>query len=246
MPDQKGQISIELSDSGKRCLVYREDTVTKTHDGGLKDMNCERKIVCVYPSSDLRKCPVRLTLKYLSLCPRYIRKPNFYLRSLEKPTPTTWYAEQVVGSQTLSKVIGKLMEGAEIQGFFTNHSARRTGSTRLFRAGVDRKIIKECTGHRSDAIDKYQVTSDAQREKVSEIICNDPQGEVEKGKDTVECNKSEANEPPVSNVRVIGQEKSDNITVESHDIGTLVNQIISSSKKQGKSTIKIQIEITNE
>ena len=55
-------------------------------------------------------------------------------------------------------------------GFFSNHSLRRSSTTRLFHAGVDRKLIKEFTGHVSDAVDNYQVTSDAQRQQLSEII----------------------------------------------------------------------------
>ena len=54
------------------------------------------------------------------------------------------------------------MKTAGIEGFFTNHSARHTGGTHLFRAGVQRKLIKESTGHTSDAVDKYQLTSHEQ------------------------------------------------------------------------------------
>ena len=126
----------------------------------------------------MNKCPVRLTQKYLSLCPDYVKKSNFYLRSLEKPTPKQWYTEQVMGLQTLSKVIGLIMEKEEFFGFFTNHSARRTGGTRLFRAGVQRKLVKECTGHRSDAVDKYQITSDEQREQLCKIIREEPKTSV--------------------------------------------------------------------
>ena len=110
MPKESGQISFETSQRGIKCLVYREDSVTKTNDGGLKDMRSERKVVWVYPSKDITKCPVRLTQKYLSLCPPYYKKANFYLRSREKPIPTQWYIGQVVGAQTLSKVIGSIME----------------------------------------------------------------------------------------------------------------------------------------
>ena len=53
---------------------------------------------------------------------------------------------------------------------FSNHSLHRTSTTRLFQAGVDRKIIKEFTGHASDAVDKYQVTSEAQKQEMSKII----------------------------------------------------------------------------
>ena len=51
-------------------MVYREDTVTKTHNGGLNDMRKERKIVWVYPCENPLQCPVRLAEKYLSLCPK--------------------------------------------------------------------------------------------------------------------------------------------------------------------------------
>ena len=44
-PDKPSQLSFERDvASGKRCLVYCEDTVTKTNDGGLsnikKDKDC--------------------------------------------------------------------------------------------------------------------------------------------------------------------------------------------------------------
>ena len=89
LPNEKSQISFEYNSIGVKCLVYREDTVTKTHDGGLNDMQNERKIVWVYPSENVNRCPVRLTQKYLSLCPDYVKKPNFYLQSKQKYTPTT-------------------------------------------------------------------------------------------------------------------------------------------------------------
>ena len=173
MSHQQGHISFEPSEKGIRHLVYCEDCTTETHDGGLKDMRADRKIVWVYPSKDVTKCLVCLTQKYLSLCPKYEKKLNFYLHSLDKSTPKQWYAEQVVGAQTLSKVIGTIMELGEFQGFFTNNSARRTGGTRLFRAGVQRKLVKECMGHCSDAVDKYQITSKEQRQQLCEIISNE-------------------------------------------------------------------------
>ena len=33
-----------------------------------------------------------------------------------------------------------MMEKAEIAGYFTDHSARRTGGTHLFQVGIDRKL----------------------------------------------------------------------------------------------------------
>ena len=97
MPNESYQISFEYNSIGVKCMVYREDAVSKTHDRGLTDMRKERKIVWVYPSDNSNRCPVRLTQKYLSLCPDYMKKPNFYLQSRQKFTPSVWYAGQVAG-----------------------------------------------------------------------------------------------------------------------------------------------------
>ena len=125
-------------------------------------MRKERKIVWVYPSENKVRCPVCIIDKYISLLPvakKETKKPNFYLCSLEKKTPAQWYWEQVVGLNTLKKVVSEMSKKANLEGFFTNHSLRRTSTTRLFRQGVDRKLIKEFTGHSSDALDQYQITS---------------------------------------------------------------------------------------
>ena len=150
------QLSFVNNPKGIGCILYEEDSVTKTHDGGLHDMCHDRKTVWIYPNlGNPSRCLVRLIKKYLSLCPPVAKKENFYLQSLQKLSPTQWYSVQVVGQNSISKVVKKLMQDAGIQGFFTNHSARCTGGTHLFRAGVQRKLVKETTGHSSDAIDKY-------------------------------------------------------------------------------------------
>ena len=100
------QLQVEGDENGVICVVYREDTVTKTHDGGLNDMHNERKIVWVYPySRNINRCPVRLVQKYLSWCPPYFKKDNFYLKAKQKPAPTQWFAGQVAGQNTLGKVV---------------------------------------------------------------------------------------------------------------------------------------------
>ena len=78
------QLSFECNSLGVRCLVYREDTVTKTNRGGLRDMKKERKIVWIKPNVNVNRCPVRLVEKYLNLLPVGGSKPNLYLHSLRK------------------------------------------------------------------------------------------------------------------------------------------------------------------
>ena len=51
-----------------------------------------------------------------------------------------------------------MLGDAKIEGFYTGYSLRRSGTTRMFQGGIDRKIMKEVTGHQSDAVDAYQIT----------------------------------------------------------------------------------------
>ena len=66
-----------------------------------------------------------------------------------------------------------MLKHAGLDGFFTNHSLRWTTAMRLFQAGQNLKLIKEVTGHVSDAVEKYEITSDKQRMHVSSIIQSD-------------------------------------------------------------------------
>ena len=68
--------------------------------------------------------------QYISLCPEVTdktKKNNFYLCSLEKPNPAQWYGVQVVRKCTLAKTVSKMLKDAKLDGFFMNHSLRRTG-----------------------------------------------------------------------------------------------------------------------
>ena len=124
MENGTSQLTFERNSKGDKCLVYREDSITKTHDGGLNDMRRERKIVWVFPSENKQRCPVRLVEKYLSLCPKnFTKRDNFYLQSLVKPSPKQWYGCQVVGQNTIGKVVKEMMSKANIEGFFTNRDS---------------------------------------------------------------------------------------------------------------------------
>ena len=167
------QINFDMT-CGLKCVVYKEDCVTKTNRGGLRDMKKDRKVVWIKPNDSPMRCPVRLIEKYISLLPVGGCKPNFYLQSLRKPKPNQWYSTIPVGINTLRKTVGSMLRDAGLDGYFTNHSLRRTCATRLFQAGKSTKLIKEITGHVSDAVEKYQVTSNDQKLEASSII----QGEI--------------------------------------------------------------------
>ena len=247
MPSEDSQIQFERNEQGEKYLVYREDAVTKTHNGGLRDMRRDRKIVYVYPSNDSNRCPVRLVEKYLNLCPLYNKKPNFYLKSLQKPTPKQWYAEQVVGSATLGKVVKMLMKEANIEGFFTNHSLRRTGGSRLFQAGVQRKLVKEVTGHTSDAVDQYQITSVEQRKALSHIIVNKSSNEVKEVESKIGHNdRNGINVEATSEEQCMCNCKKAKTSIDQSNIGDLISGIVKATNTKGKTVIKMSIEIINE
>ena len=254
MPDQKSQFSFQTNAEGVRCLVYQEDSITKTHDGGLKDMRRDRKVVWVYPNKiNPARCPVRLVSKYMSLGPKTHKRCNFYLQSLQRPTPIQWYGEQVVGIHSIAKVVKTLMEEGNIPGFFTNHSTRRTGGTRLFRAGVPRKLVKEVTGHASDAVDKYQITSDKQREELNTIIARKP--EVQNEQSNIESEASKKKSSIESDTAKVTVSEIDlhptckcnlNSSVNASNVGEMITKIVEQSKGKGKTVIKLEIEISHE
>ena len=90
------------------------------------------------------RCPVRLVDKYISLClpvtPK-TKKHNFYLCSLDKTNPAQWYREAVVSVNTLHTVVKELLKSVDMTKHFKIHSLRRSSTTCLFRAGIDRKLV---------------------------------------------------------------------------------------------------------
>ena len=253
-PWKDSQITFKKNESGVRCAVYTEDAVTKTHDGGLKSMRKSKKVSWIYPSSEISRCPVRLIDKYMGLCPSVTdpnNKANFYLRSLSRTTPAQWYSNRPIGIHCLRKTVNELLKNSDLDGFFSNHSLRRTSTTRLFNAGVDRKLVKEFTGHTSDAVDQYQITSHHQREQISKIVSGESnhmshpqsQGAVESKENcenVVEIevkNKANVNELECSCTR-----KNVNLK-DTQGLGQLINDMLQ-GRKYGKATIKLEINIS--
>ena len=241
-PELGSQLSFQRNENGLRCLVYTEDCTTKTNDGGLNSMHKDRKVVWVYLSENKVRCPVRIIDKYISLLPpvRHGKKANFYLRSLDRFTPAQWFGEQVVGLNTIRKVIRTLAEDSGLEGYFTNYSLRRTGITRLFQAGIDRKLVKEFSGHSSDAVDAYQITSDEQKKKISSVIS----GEIgTKSYETIA--KSDISEAHVrdTELKEPSTEVECNIAADKVDqIACILREIISQNKGK-KAKINFSVEI---
>ena len=57
-----------------------------------------------------------------------------------------------------------------LRGPFKNHSMRKSTCTRLFRKGVDPQLIKEQTGHKSEAVMLYKKSNMQQKKEVSDML----------------------------------------------------------------------------
>ena len=183
------------------------------------------------------------------------------MQSLSKPTPACWYAREVLGEGSIEKIMGKMMAEAGYDGFYSGHSLRITGSTRLFQAGVQRKIVKECTGHRSDVVDQYQITSEAQKEMVSKILASKPSpiqtqstSEIRQVAGNaidprVVCH-SESKECDVDVEKKIASTSDkkvrDTCTCKHSEMSGVLECLISAVKQKGKGKIKIEIEISKD
>ena len=174
----------------------------------------------------------------------------------------------MIGINSIRKVVKNLLSSAEIDGYFTNHSLRRTSSTRMFQAGIDRKIVKEVTGHRSDAIDKYQITSDVQRKQVSDVIAKKPsigslnacesvsdvtfESDVSKDDEErrdfdVNVKRNLLNIPIESKVTVEGKEAcscNKTYNFEKNNLGDMLDSLLNGNNRTGNAKIKIEIEFT--
>ena len=167
------QISIIKVD-GKDALIYREFT-SKTRQGGIADRGkVNPRISYAFYSGFRPRCFVELFRKYMFLGPKgNFHWPRFYVQTDPKWNPGSdyWYTNtRPVGKNTIGKYIQTMMEEAGIEGHFRNHSTRKSTCTRLFQEGVDPQLIKEQTGHKSEAVMRYKKSNLAMKKQVSDML----------------------------------------------------------------------------
>ncbi len=169
------QIVVKISEKmGRKYLEYTEDVVSKTNQGGLSGRKIKPKVVKAFGNPNPQKDLVRLYQKYVSLCPEELRSDALYKYSLSenKRRPCQWYSDKPVGINSIAKCVSNLMKQAGKNGNFTNHSLQVTAATRMFQGGIEEQLVKEKTGHKSDAVRTYKCTSDQLMEKAEKaVIC---------------------------------------------------------------------------
>ena len=168
-PDINNQIIIETCGDGKQRLVYNEDALQKTNQGGLMAKNMTKRVF-VYEGSDRSRCPVRLYKKYINLLPQTRACGKLYLRPRVKCLPSVWYCDQPLGKNKVGLTVRSICNIAGIEGNFTNHSLRASAASRIYEKEIPEQMIKEVTGHRSDCVRVYKHTPEDLKQKASASI----------------------------------------------------------------------------
>ena len=156
--------------------ITYDESVSKTYHGGMKDLKYTPRVVkhiCCPPGADNVNhypCLVNCYAKYLENVKFLGQKNNaFYFRPNANKDKFS-FDNSPVGINSLNKILpDKLCAEAGLERK-TSHSLRITCATTLFQNSVEEKLIRERTGHRSNALFNYEKPNLDQQCKVSEIL----------------------------------------------------------------------------
>ena len=156
------QIIIKKNESGVKFLEYTKDFHSKTNQGGISDRKHHSKVVRTYGDSCQERNIVHLFEKYVRLLPQSGKSDALYkyAATVSKRNPQTWYIDKPIGINVLSKTVSNLMSRIGREGKFTNHSLQVSAATHMFNDGIEKQVVKEKTGHRSNAIRAYKRTAE--------------------------------------------------------------------------------------
>ncbi|XP_052084902.1 uncharacterized protein LOC127722094 [Mytilus californianus] len=139
---------------------------SKTYKGGLHQRHLTAKnIKHHFQNLNLFK----IYEDYLSIISE-MNGNSFYRRPLEKGCEIK-FSSQPLGVNKLSSIMKSMCFEAGIEGYFTNHSGKRTCATSLYQAGVPEQEIMNRTGHRSvESVRKYKRASTEMLMDISNIL----------------------------------------------------------------------------
>jgi integrase len=149
----------------------RFENVSKTYYGGLSDLKYIPRVVkhvCYEIGAKHERCLVDIYRLYIRLVQTVAKQCQaFYFRP---STKKFGYEKSLVGINTLNKMLPEMCQAVGVRRK-TTHSLRVTCSSSLFNVGVEEKIIRQRTGHRSDAaIFHYEKPTEENIAKVSAIL----------------------------------------------------------------------------
>ena len=153
-------------------FIKFEENASKTYHGGICDLKyVPRKVkhVChsIGEKHEPSRCLLEIYTLYIGLVETHAKAVTaFYF----KPSTRRLAFEKVpVGINSLNKILPEMCESAGFKRK-TAHSLRVTCVSSLFNAGVDEKLIRERSGHRSNALFQYEKPTEENVSKVSNIL----------------------------------------------------------------------------
>ncbi len=169
------QIVMKKNEKGVRYLEYSEDFHSKINQGGIGDRKHQPKVIRTYSHSVQEHNIVHLYQKYVGLLPKEGKSDALYKysASASKRSPQCWYVDKPVCINVLSKCVGNLMSRIRREGKFTNHSLRVSAATRMFNDGVEEQVVKEKTGHHSNAMRAYKRTAEHLLQTAEKAVIGD-------------------------------------------------------------------------
>ena len=151
-------------------FIKFEENASKTYRGGLCDIKYVPRVVkhvCHSTEEKHEPCLVEKFRLYIGLVETHAKKVTaFYF----KPSKTKFAFDKVpVGINSLNKILPEMCEAAGFKRK-TAHSLRVTCVSSLFNAGMEEKLIREGSGHRSNALFQYEKPTEENVSKVSKIL----------------------------------------------------------------------------
>lgn len=171
-----------------------EENVSKTYHGGLLDLKYEPRVVkhvCHEVGQKHYPCLVDMYRLYIGLVEIFGKgRGAFYF----KPNAKKFSFDKCpVGINSLNEILPDMCKAAGLSRK-TAHCLRVTCASTLFNAGFDSKLIRDRTGHRSDALLKYEKAEEKVISHVSAILGPNPYtGKVDSEQETDVTKKKEFN-----------------------------------------------------
>ena len=147
---------------------------SKNNRGGLQHRHVAVKDLKQY-DSNFPKSTYKLIQTYFEALKRCgIQEGAFYRRPLQPIAGKIRYAKVPIGVNSISQLLPNAAAAAGLKGNFTGHSGKVSCATALFQSDVDEQLIKERTGHRSDAVRIYKRTAIEQQRNISRLLDYSP------------------------------------------------------------------------
>lgn len=151
-------------------FIKFEENLCKTFHGGLSDLKYIPKSVkhiCHDIGEKHEPCLLEIYRLYIGLVEYRAKQIDaFYLR----PSKTKLaFEKSAVGINTLNALLPNMCKEVGVKRK-TAHSLRVSCATKLFNSGIQEKLIRERTGHRSNALLTYEKPSLEQTAKVSKLL----------------------------------------------------------------------------